>query len=155
MFLNRTVEHCVRQRAQVLSRSGSATPQMNVVDRERIYAFRPNKHTCHDWRVLRAEKLPRPAPISTKAYLSRHKRPYIGWTVGSDANRPDCIHVIAGPKFEASQELALRATSHELAASATANRRQDYIGLGLRGKNEEQQRSEEHTSELQSRGHLV
>ena len=136
-----TVENCGRELARRLSSSGQAAPQMNVVDRDRIKsAFRPDVYTRHDWRVPRAEKLPRAAPISTKAYLSRHKRPYIGRPVGGDAKRPDCIHIIAGPKVEASQELALGATSHELAASATANRRQDRVRLGLRGKNEEHQR---------------
>jgi hypothetical protein len=74
---------------------------MNVFDGDRIKTFRENKHAYHDWSVSRANKLPQVAPIPTKAYFSRYKRPYIGWPIGEDANRTDGLYPFAGPKVEA------------------------------------------------------
>jgi hypothetical protein len=73
---------------------------MNIVDGQRMYTFPPNVHTCHDWGS-RTDKLPYVTTISPKLGWIRFEWSYLGWSISGNANRPDCIDVIAGPKFNA------------------------------------------------------
>src|SRR5260370_791280 len=96
-----TVERCGRDVARCLSSGDNAAEKMNVVDDLRFHTLGPDVHTGDDWSVPRADKLHRvQAALPSIVGWIKFESSYIGWPVGGDANRPDWLHVIAGPEFE-------------------------------------------------------
>jgi hypothetical protein len=74
---------------------------VDIVDAPYVHAFPPNVHAYHDGGLPRADELLDVTTVSSKLGWIRCGWSYIGWSIGGDANRPDCINIIADPKFEA------------------------------------------------------
>jgi hypothetical protein len=96
-----TFEFCGRNLARRLSGSGHAAKQVKCYNALCVHTGGPYVHACHDRGVPRADKLPSASATTAKIRRKRFEFPYIRWPIGGDANRPDCLYPIAGPKVEA------------------------------------------------------
>jgi hypothetical protein len=96
-----TFEYGGRNLARRLSGGGHAAKQLKFYNALCLHTGGPYVHACHDGGLSRADKLSSAAAITAKIRRKRLEWPYIHWPIGGDANRPDCLYPIAGPKVEA------------------------------------------------------